>query len=357
MNVATRSGYNILSVCAGVGGLDLGVGLAVRNARTVCYIEREIQAAAILVARMQDKTLHAAPIWSDMLTFDGKPWRGHVDCIISGDPCQPNSVAGKRGGANDDRFLIDGLIRLVKDVRPSRLFRENVPGNADGQLAALVPALEDMGYRVAAGIFSAGEVGASHRRERLFIMADAQSFERDMGTPERWFEKTDFARASEDVAYTKSHSARSVERRIKPSKSGPCNDSRFLPDPSRARSQGKQRIINNSKGRQKPYEPPGFCGGTIFAPGPNDPRWGDILVDSPTLAPALSQMDLIQTAYMPATFEVGAAVTDAEAQSRFCRMVDGLAHRTDRLRASGNGVCAMAAAVAWLSLSAHFEGG
>lgn len=171
----TVESYNIISICAGYGGLDLAVGLAVENARTVCHVEREAQAAAGLASRMEDGSLHEAPVWSDLSTFDGKPWRGLVDCIISGDPCQPNSVAGSQRGAEDDRFLIDQLIRVIKEVRPSRVFRENVTGNADGQLAALIPALEELGYSLAGGIFSAGEVGASHQRERLFIMADAKS--------------------------------------------------------------------------------------------------------------------------------------------------------------------------------------
>lgn len=164
--------YNVLSFCAGVGGLDLGIHIACGNARTVCYVEREAAACETLAARMEDGTLSAAPAWSDAATFDGKPWGGIVDCILSGDPCQPNSVAGKGLGEEDDRWLLDQLIRIVKEVRPARLFRENVPGRAHGQIGYLVPALEGLGYRIAAGIFSAEEVGFSHRRERLFIMAD-----------------------------------------------------------------------------------------------------------------------------------------------------------------------------------------
>lgn len=166
--------YNTLSFCAGVGGLDLGIHIACGNARTVCYVEREAAACETLAARMEDGTLSPAPAWSDAATFDGKPWRGIVDCILSGDPCQPNSVAGKGLGEKDDRWLLDQLIRIVKEVRPARLFRENVPGRAHGQIGYLVPALEGLGYRIAAGIFSAEEVGFSHRRERLFIMADRE---------------------------------------------------------------------------------------------------------------------------------------------------------------------------------------
>jgi DNA (cytosine-5)-methyltransferase 1 len=169
------SEYNLLSVCAGAGGLDLGVEIARSGARSVCYVERELYAAATLAARMEEGSLAPAPIWDDLGSFDGRRWRGLVDCIISGDPCQPNSVAGKRAGSSDDRWLIDQLLRVVDESRPDRLFRENVSGNADGQLEALVPPLERMGYRVAAGIFSAAEVGASHKRERLFIMADSRA--------------------------------------------------------------------------------------------------------------------------------------------------------------------------------------
>ncbi|WP_252865604.1 DNA cytosine methyltransferase [Brevundimonas diminuta] len=164
--------YNILGLCAGVGGLELGVRIARPGARGVCYLEREVPAAARLVARMQDGSLHPAPVWSDLTTFDGIPWRGVVDCLTSGDPCQPNSVAGKQRGKDDDRWLLDHVFRIIDEVRPHRVFRENVPGNAHGQLEAIVPALEGMGYRIAAGIFSARGAGASHLRERLFIMAD-----------------------------------------------------------------------------------------------------------------------------------------------------------------------------------------
>lgn len=162
-----------LSLCAGAGGLDLGLHVAEPRYRTVCYVEREAYAAATLVARMEDAALDRAPVWSDLGTFDASQFHGAVDLVASGDPCQPNSVAGKRGGDGDDRWLIDQVLRVVEESGTRRLFRENVAGNADGQLAALVPALERMGFRVAAGIFSAAEVGASHRRERLFLMADA----------------------------------------------------------------------------------------------------------------------------------------------------------------------------------------
>jgi DNA (cytosine-5)-methyltransferase 1 len=167
--------FHTLSLCAGVGGLDLGVRIARPDARCVAYVEREASAAAALVASMAAGRLHPAAVWSDLGTFDAGQWRGAVDCVLSGDPCQPNSVAGKRGGADDDRWLLDRVIAIFDKSGAGTLFRENVCGNIDGQLAVAIPALERLGCRIAVGIFSAGEAGASHRRERLFILAHRPS--------------------------------------------------------------------------------------------------------------------------------------------------------------------------------------
>lgn len=175
--------FNVLSLCSGVNGLGLGLRLAVPHAREICMVEREAAACASLVASMEAGWFHKAPIWmGDIAEFNARPWRGMVDCVTSSDPCQPNSVAGKRLGADDDRFLIDQVIRIIEECGAPYFWRENVPGNADGQLAAIVPALEGMGYRVAAGIFSSAETGNTMRRERLFIMAEREGVEWGLGT-------------------------------------------------------------------------------------------------------------------------------------------------------------------------------
>ena len=148
-DVALHPIVNALAICAGVGGLELGLQLAHRHlgkaVRGVCYVEREAAAVASLVASMEAGWLHPAPVWSNARTFDGRPFRGIVDIVTSGDPCQGNSVAGKRRGELDDRWLLDRAIDIFDQSGAPTFFRENVPGNAEGQLAVAIPALERLG--------------------------------------------------------------------------------------------------------------------------------------------------------------------------------------------------------------------
>ena len=117
MNVDIRT--DVLSLYSGGGGLDIGFRLAVPAARTVCYVERDAASVALLVDHMQTGQLDDAPLWTDSGTFDGKPWRGAVDWIIGGFPCQPFSVAGKQLGTDDERvslYVAAKRIRVAHDV-------------------------------------------------------------------------------------------------------------------------------------------------------------------------------------------------------------------------------------------------
>lgn len=83
MNVVVRSApLDLLSICTGGAGLDLGIGLAVPGARSVCMVEREAFAIAQLVSAMEAHLLHPAPVWSDVRTFDGRRWRGCVTHVV-----------------------------------------------------------------------------------------------------------------------------------------------------------------------------------------------------------------------------------------------------------------------------------
>lgn len=163
--------FNVLSLCAGIGGLDLGVGLAVRGARTVCVVEREAFAVANLVHQMEAGRLDEAPIWSDVTTFKGRAWRGGVDLICGGYPCQPFSSAGKRRGADDPRHLWPHVRRIIRDSDAPMAFLENVRGHVTLGLRQVLEDLEADGFDAEWGVFRASDVGAPHQRARLFILA------------------------------------------------------------------------------------------------------------------------------------------------------------------------------------------
>lgn len=163
---------NVLSVCSGVGASDLGLRLAVgRRHRTVLYVEREARNAAVLVARMDDKALDQAPIWDDLTTLGCGRYRGAVDMVSAGLPCQPYSVAGKGAGDADERALWPSFVRVVGEAEPAFVFLENVPGfrkHSEG----IFHALEELGFVWAPPLIQdAHSFGAPHRRERLFLLA------------------------------------------------------------------------------------------------------------------------------------------------------------------------------------------
>ena len=166
---------NGLSLCAGIGGLDLGLGLAVPGYRTVGYVERDAYAAATLVARMADQTLDTAPVWDDLSTFDGRPWRGVVDLVIGGYPCQPFSNAGKRLGADDPRHLWPDWYRLIRESRPPAVFGEQSDAAIGHGWLDLVQAdLEGLGYTCGALVTPAAGFGAPHGRHRIRARRDSR---------------------------------------------------------------------------------------------------------------------------------------------------------------------------------------
>ncbi|HSG29765.1 MAG TPA: DNA cytosine methyltransferase, partial [Candidatus Krumholzibacterium sp.] len=161
-----------MGLCAGIGGLELGVRVALGpRYRCVCYVEWDSFAASVLVDRMAEKVLAPAPIWDDLQSFEGEPWYGAVDLITAGFPCQPVSAAGLKQGHEDERWLWPHIAQIIRDVDPGLVFLENVPGIVRRGLRSVWGDLRAMDFRVRAGFFSAAEVGAPHRRQRVFVLA------------------------------------------------------------------------------------------------------------------------------------------------------------------------------------------
>lgn len=166
--------YTCLSLCSGYGGLELGLKRACPNVRTVAYVEVEAFACANLVSKMEAGFLDTAPVWTDIKTFNAEPFRDKIHIITAGYPCQPFSVAGKRKGTDDPRHLWPYIERIIQAVRPLWFFGENVAGHLMLGFPEVYRSLRLMGYSIEAGLFTAAECGAPHKRERLFILAKSR---------------------------------------------------------------------------------------------------------------------------------------------------------------------------------------
>lgn len=305
-----------LALCAGVGGLELGLGLALGDSyRTVCHVERDAYAAATLVARMADEALGEAPIWDDLFTFDPRPWRGKVDLVTAGFPCQPFSVAGKQRAEEDERHLFPRIAEIIRDVGPRLVFLENVRGllTASGGrvFGDVLGTLADLGFDSEWLCLRASAVGAPHRRERVFILAHAHD----------------------------------------------CGDFGLQREGELREFGGEHR--GHPDGHDLAGIPP-------FPPGPEDrDAWARILAERPDLAPALADAggERLQ-GFVPTGAAEGATGRSdgaevgggqGEVKSELCGMDDGLAgwldYRQDRLRCAGNGVVALQAAAAFSVLA------
>lgn len=162
---------NGLALCAGYGGLEFGIERVLPGARTVCYVEGECFAVQHLVKKMEEGRLDEAPIWSNVKTFRGQEWRGKVDWISGGFPCQPYSTAGKQLGEADPRDLWPDFVRIIGEVRPGFLFFENVPNIVKLRLDQIVLDLDKLGYHASWCVVAASDVGAPHQRKRWFLLA------------------------------------------------------------------------------------------------------------------------------------------------------------------------------------------
>ena len=166
---------NDLCLFAGAGGGSIASKWLL-GWDTVCYVEWDKYCQQVLQARIRDGLLDDAPIWDDVRTFDGRPWRGCVDIVTAGFPCQPFSVAGKRKGADDERNMWPDTIRIIREVRPRYALLENVPGLLiSGYFGTVLGDLAASGYDIRWRCLSAAEVGAAHRRDRLWIVAHNKS--------------------------------------------------------------------------------------------------------------------------------------------------------------------------------------
>ena len=284
-----------LSICSGYGGIELGLRTVIPRTRVVCYVENEVSQSQILAKRIKDGVLDDSPIWTDLRSFDATAWRGKVHLLTGGFPCQPHSVAGKKRGQDDPRELSGEVLRIADELGRPTLFLENVPGVRRFYWDNIRPRLQEMGYRTEEVLVTARETGAPHKRQRLFIMANA-------GYPELsgWFQ------AAKGLIYE------SLDQL--------ASQGSLLADSNAERLQGDGWPGKEKYDERSRHVP-------LYPPGPDDHEgWTHVLSDVPSLEPT------------------------------FCRVAHGATPWVDKqLRSIGNGVVPASAARAFLLLSKRFE--
>lgn len=165
-----------IELCAGHGGGLLGNLLLGHT--TVCAVEREPACITSLRARQAQGYLPEFPIHDDVRTFDGRPWRGSVDVLSGGIPCQGFSGAGKQLGEFDPRNLWPDALRILKECRAPWFFLENVDRlTSFDYWGVILQDLASAGYDARWCVLSAGDVGAPHLRKRIWLLAtDTDAF-------------------------------------------------------------------------------------------------------------------------------------------------------------------------------------
>ena len=167
----------ILSICTGYAGLELALE---RIFPAACFkvvaVEIESYACANLVAKAEEGKLALEAVYPDVRSLPAAKFRGCFDIVIAGYPCQPFSNAGLQRGRSDPRHLWPVIREILQEVRPQIAIFENVRGHVRLGLLDVLRDLRELGFACECGIFSAAELGASHRRERLFILAHSQQF-------------------------------------------------------------------------------------------------------------------------------------------------------------------------------------
>lgn len=163
-----------LSLFSGGGGGVYGSKLL--GWKTIGYVEYDDYCQRIIAQRIRDGIFDSAPIFGDIRTFaalHASSYRGLVDVVTAGFPCQPFSTAGKQRGSDDERNMWPATLEVIRAVRPKCALLENVPGllGKHRYFETILKDLSEAGYDARWVCLSAAEVGAPHKRERLWILA------------------------------------------------------------------------------------------------------------------------------------------------------------------------------------------
>ncbi len=167
----------MLDLFSGIGGISLAAQWAGIETVAFCEINGFCQ-------KVLNKNFPGVPIHDDIKTLTKQTLiemgveDGPVDIISGGFPCQPFSVAGKRRGAEDDRYLWPEMLRVISECKPNWVVGENVANILNMGIETVLSDLEDLGYEVQIFIIPACSVDAPHQRKRVFIVANSNGIGR-----------------------------------------------------------------------------------------------------------------------------------------------------------------------------------
>ncbi|MDG2214840.1 MAG: DNA cytosine methyltransferase [Verrucomicrobiota bacterium] len=327
----TPSPVNHLSLCSGYEGIGLGLKRVLPSCRTITYVEIEAFACANLVTKMEAGELDTAPVWTNVKTFDGKPFRGLVDILSGGFPCPPFSHASgdKRKADQDPRHLFPSILNVIQDTQPRVVFLENVEGIISAKLKGdewsdpagtpvllhVCRELERRGYKTAWGIFSAEEIGAPMQRKRVFICGVADSFSPML---QGWLPEREDSERQGEHGYAGRSSKRIPTRW--PARPGTCQNEWEEP-----------RVVGNAEGGQDDQREPRDLGEEESKGSSGHTAFGD--ASGRSIEPELDGTI-----------------------NGFARGLDATANRVDRLRLLGNGVVVSTAEVALRTLLDELSG-
>ena len=310
---------NELALFAGAGGGILGGKLL--GWRTVCAVEWEPYPASVLCARQNDGLLPPFPIWDDVQTFDGHPWRGLVDVVSGGFPCQDISAAGRGAGIDGERSgMWREMARIIREVRPRFAFVENSPMLTSRGLGTVLGDLASMGFDARWGVLGAANVGAPHQRDRIWIVSRWRG---DLPHAQhnriRWWEQQQKSLKEEDGEIADSSInglQRQADKQVMESQRG-CELQ--LGEP-----RNSKEVAYTSSVRSRNEATHGEMEGNIgFSLGGVDRDWWQREPES-----------------TPRTIERNVG-----------RVANGVAARVDRLKAIGNGQVPLCSATAWRILN------
>ena len=169
---------NHASLFSGIGGFDLAASWLGWN--NIFQVEIDEFCQKVLTKHFPETQR-----FRDIKQFDGSQFRGAIGVLSGGFPCQPFSCAGKRRGAEDDRYLWPEMLRVISEIRPRIVIGENVPGIIDMAIEQVCLGLEAENYGWEIFIIPAAAVNAPHRRDRVWIIAHSGSLRFNAGRAEQ----------------------------------------------------------------------------------------------------------------------------------------------------------------------------